>query len=198
MKRGFQRVKIDGAILRDRRCADARQEVQARHRRRRRPHRRCGRTSRRGSSESFETALELADGIAIAEYADEKDEKGAPKRITFSAEIRLSGVGLHDPRDRAAPVLLQQSVRRLSALRRPRLRADRRRRAHRAGSEADACAKAPSRPGRDRARPITCRRSKRSRGISNSASTCASSLLPKEMQDDHPLRLRQGERALFL
>ena len=38
-------------------------------------------------SESFETALELADGIAIAEYASEKDEKGDPKRIVFSSKF---------------------------------------------------------------------------------------------------------------
>ncbi len=38
-------------------------------------------------SESFETALDLADGIAIAEYATEVDEKGQPKRITFSSKF---------------------------------------------------------------------------------------------------------------
>ena len=39
MKRGFQRLKIDGAVLRDRRRAGARQEAQARYRSRGRPHR---------------------------------------------------------------------------------------------------------------------------------------------------------------
>ncbi len=38
-------------------------------------------------AESFETALELADGIAVAEYVDEKDAKGEPKRIIFSAKF---------------------------------------------------------------------------------------------------------------
>ncbi|MDP2357595.1 MAG: excinuclease ABC subunit UvrA [Beijerinckiaceae bacterium] len=38
-------------------------------------------------AESFETSLELADGIAIIEYADEKDEKGQPKRILFSSKF---------------------------------------------------------------------------------------------------------------
>ena len=38
-------------------------------------------------AESLETALDLADGIAIAEYASEVDEKGAPKRITFSSKF---------------------------------------------------------------------------------------------------------------
>jgi excinuclease ABC subunit A len=35
-------------------------------------------------ADSLETALKLAEGIAIAEFADQKDEKGAPKRIIFS------------------------------------------------------------------------------------------------------------------
>ncbi len=38
-------------------------------------------------AESFETALELADGIAIAESADKKDDKGAPQRTIFSAKF---------------------------------------------------------------------------------------------------------------
>ncbi|WP_375202871.1 excinuclease ABC subunit UvrA [Hyphococcus sp.] len=38
-------------------------------------------------AESFETALELADGIAIAESADKKDAKGAPQRSIFSAKF---------------------------------------------------------------------------------------------------------------
>ncbi|WP_342641634.1 excinuclease ABC subunit UvrA [Rhodoligotrophos ferricapiens] len=35
-------------------------------------------------ADSLETALRLADGIAVAEHADEKDEKGNPRRVTFS------------------------------------------------------------------------------------------------------------------
>ncbi|WP_375206108.1 excinuclease ABC subunit UvrA [Hyphococcus sp.] len=38
-------------------------------------------------AESFETALDLADGIAIAESADKKDAKGAPQRSIFSAKF---------------------------------------------------------------------------------------------------------------
>jgi len=38
-------------------------------------------------AESFEAALDLADGIAIMEYTDEKDESGAPKRILFSSKF---------------------------------------------------------------------------------------------------------------
>ncbi|MGF7161420.1 excinuclease ABC subunit A [Rhodoligotrophos appendicifer] len=35
-------------------------------------------------ADSLQTALSLADGIAVAEYADEKDERGDPKRVIFS------------------------------------------------------------------------------------------------------------------
>ncbi|MFG1422205.1 excinuclease ABC subunit UvrA [Roseixanthobacter liquoris] len=38
-------------------------------------------------ADSFETALGLADGIAIVEFADEKDEDGAPRRIMFSEKF---------------------------------------------------------------------------------------------------------------
>ena len=38
-------------------------------------------------AESFETALELADGIAIAESADKKADKDAPQRTIFSAKF---------------------------------------------------------------------------------------------------------------
>src|SRR5690606_4310488 len=38
-------------------------------------------------AESFETALRLADGIAFAEFADEVDDKGAPRRLTFSEKF---------------------------------------------------------------------------------------------------------------
>ncbi|MDB5561414.1 MAG: Excinuclease subunit, partial [Hyphomicrobiales bacterium] len=38
-------------------------------------------------AESFETALKLADGIALAEFADETEPNGDPKRITFSEKF---------------------------------------------------------------------------------------------------------------
>jgi excinuclease ABC subunit A len=86
MKKGFQRLKVDGAFYE---IADAptldkklkheidvvvdriavRDDIRAR------------------LSESFETALDLADGIAIAEYASETDDKGQPKRILFSSKF---------------------------------------------------------------------------------------------------------------
>ncbi|MBL8573952.1 MAG: excinuclease ABC subunit UvrA [Hyphomicrobiaceae bacterium] len=38
-------------------------------------------------ADSFETALKLADGIAIVEFADEKDDKGDARRIMFSEKF---------------------------------------------------------------------------------------------------------------
>ncbi|MEJ1159092.1 excinuclease ABC subunit UvrA [Prosthecomicrobium sp. N25] len=38
-------------------------------------------------ADSFETALKLADGIAIAEFADDKDDKGDPRRLIFSEKF---------------------------------------------------------------------------------------------------------------
>jgi excinuclease ABC subunit A len=48
-------------------------------------------------SESFETALELTDGIAVIEYADDKDEKGNPKRIVFSSKFACPVSGFTIP-----------------------------------------------------------------------------------------------------
>ena len=86
MKKGFQRLKIDGEFheIADAPALDkklkhdidvvvdriaVRDDIRAR------------------LSESFETALDLADGIAVAEYAAETDEKGEPRRITFSQKF---------------------------------------------------------------------------------------------------------------
>jgi excinuclease ABC subunit A len=38
-------------------------------------------------AESLETALKLADGIALAEFADELDAEGKPRRVTFSEKF---------------------------------------------------------------------------------------------------------------
>ncbi|ODT78498.1 MAG: excinuclease ABC subunit A, partial [Pelagibacterium sp. SCN 64-44] len=38
-------------------------------------------------AESFETALKLAEGIALVEFADEKNEDGTPRQITFSEKF---------------------------------------------------------------------------------------------------------------
>lgn len=86
MKKGFQRVKVDGEfydiadvptlnkklkhdidVVVDR--VIIKPDVQSR------------------LAESFETALELADGIAIAQSADKKDPNGDPIRTVFSAKF---------------------------------------------------------------------------------------------------------------
>ena len=89
-------------------------------------------------ADSFETALELSGGLAVAEFADGGAAGEASAEVPVTAgqpasrlalragayrvlvEIRLSRVRLHDLRDRAAPVLLQQSLRRLPEMRRHR------------------------------------------------------------------------------
>lgn len=96
MKRGFQRVKIDGEFYE---IAEAptldkklkhdidvvvdrlvvRRDIAAR------------------LSESLETALELADGIAVMEFADEKDEKGQPRRLVFSSRFACPVSGFTIP-----------------------------------------------------------------------------------------------------
>ena len=48
-------------------------------------------------AESFETALPLADGIAIAEYADLEDGATEPKRITYSANFACPESGFTIP-----------------------------------------------------------------------------------------------------
>jgi excinuclease ABC subunit A len=48
-------------------------------------------------AESFETALDLTDGIAVIEYADETDEKGKPKRIVFSSKFACPVSGFTIP-----------------------------------------------------------------------------------------------------
>jgi len=96
MKRGFQRVKIDGAFheIADAPALDkkfkhdidvvvdrivVREDIASR------------------LADSFETALQLADGLAVAEYADEKDDKGAPKRLMFSEKFACPVSGFTIP-----------------------------------------------------------------------------------------------------
>ena len=96
LKRGFQRVKIDGEFYE---IADApaldkklkhdidvvvdrlvvRADMSAR------------------LSESLETALELADGIAILEFADEKDDEGAARRMILSSKFACPVSGFTIP-----------------------------------------------------------------------------------------------------
>ena len=86
MKKGFQRLKVDGtfheiaeAPVLDKKLKHDIDVVVDRIA--------IKDDQRARYAESLETALELADGIAIAEYASETDDKGAPKRITFSSKF---------------------------------------------------------------------------------------------------------------
>jgi excinuclease ABC subunit A len=96
LKRGFQRVKVNGEFVE---IADApaldkkfkhdidvvvdriviRPDLGAR------------------LADSLEQALELADGIAVFEYADEKEEDGSARRITFSAKFACPVSGFTIP-----------------------------------------------------------------------------------------------------
>ena len=95
-KKGFQRVKIDGQFheISDAPALDkklkhdielvvdrivVKRDIAAR------------------LAESFETALELADGIALIEFADERDKHGAYKRITFSQKFACPVSGFTIP-----------------------------------------------------------------------------------------------------
>ena len=86
MKKGFQRLKVDGTFhdIADAPVLDKKlkhdidvvvDRIAVKD------------DQRQRYAESLETALELADGIAVAEYAAETDEKGQPKRITFSQKF---------------------------------------------------------------------------------------------------------------
>nr|WP_307437337.1 excinuclease ABC subunit UvrA [Labrys monachus] len=96
LKRGFQRVKIDGAyheiaeapaldkkfkhdidVVVDRIVVRA--DISAR------------------LADSFETALELADGIAVVELADEKEADGTPRRVMFSQKFACPVSGFTIP-----------------------------------------------------------------------------------------------------
>ena len=101
-----------------------------------------------------------------------------PRTHSFLGEIRLPGLGLHHPRDRAAAVLLQQPVRRLPGLRRARQPARHRPQPGRARREPARCATAPSARGRNRPRPITRRRWRRSARSTASSSATASASFP--------------------
>ena len=82
-------------------------------------------------ADSLEQCLKLADGLAVVELGGLEGERrrrqSRPQRQCRAPdllrEIRLPGFRLHHFRNRAAAVLVQQSVRRLPGMRRPRARA---------------------------------------------------------------------------
>ena len=128
-------------------------------------------------SESFETALELADGIALIEYADEKEADGKPKQIVFSSKFAcpVSGFTIPEIEPRlfsfnnpfgACPECSglgsEETVDPELIVPDPKL----------------TCARAPSRPGRARPRPIISRRSNCSPSITSSGWTRRSRRCP--------------------
>ena len=86
MRKGFQRVKIDGEYheIEDAPALDKKykHDIEAVIDRLVVSPDISGRLA-----ESFETALKLAEGIALIEFADEKNEDGTPRQITFSEKF---------------------------------------------------------------------------------------------------------------
>ena len=88
-------------------------------------------------ADSLEQCLKLADGLAVVEFADaastttskaNKQRNDTAERFVFSEKFACPVSGFTIAGDRAAAVLVQQSLWRLSGLRRPRRRAEDRRR----------------------------------------------------------------------
>ena len=129
LKRGFQRRQDRRQYLRDRRRARARQEVQARYRRGGRPHRGPRRTSSSGWPKASRPRWAWPKAWRSRNSPTAPQSKASASRAArrrahaVLGEIRLPGLRLHHRRDRAAPVLVQQPVRRLPGLRRARHRA---------------------------------------------------------------------------
>ena len=92
-------------------------------------------------------------GSRAAPRRRRKSTIAAARSACLLGEIRLPGIRLHHPGNRAAAVLIQQSVRRLPGLRRAWRRAAYRPRSRRSRPATRPCARAPSRHGRSRRSP---------------------------------------------
>ncbi len=101
--------------LRDRPGAGARQEAQARHRG-------GGRPAGGAAGDRRAAGREPGDGARAERRAGLRRGCRHRRADDVLGEVRLPGLRLHHRRDRAAAVLLQQPVRRLPGLRRPRHR----------------------------------------------------------------------------
>ena len=132
-------------LLRNRRRARARQEAQARHRSRRR-------SPDRAAGYGEPPRRKLRDRAGARRRSGDRRIRRSPSRGWRAAphplllQIRLPRLRLHHPRDRAAAVLVQQSLRRLPGLRRTRLRTQGRRGTGRSRSAPD--------PSQGRRRPL--------------------------------------------
>jgi excinuclease ABC subunit A len=96
MKRGFQRLKVDGKFYE---IADAPTlDKKVKHDIEVVVDRLVVRPDLASRlAESFETALELADGLAIVEFADPPAEGGEPRRIVFSSKFACPVSGFTIP-----------------------------------------------------------------------------------------------------
>ncbi|HYA71634.1 MAG TPA: excinuclease ABC subunit UvrA, partial [Roseiarcus sp.] len=96
MKRGFQRLKIDGQFYE---IADAPAlDKKLKHDIEVVVDRLVVRADMASRlAESFETALELADGLAVIEFADPPPEGGPPRRILFSSKFACPVSGFTIP-----------------------------------------------------------------------------------------------------
>ena len=166
-KKGFPARQGRRQILRHRRHARAGQETQARYRDRGGPHR--GQAGYRQPPARFHRDGAEAGRRPAGGGIRRRKGKGRQAQTDhLVVEIRLPGVRLHHFGDRAAAVLLQQPAWRLPGMRRAGGAELFRRGAGGAGRDADPAQRAPSRPGPNHPRPITCRRWKRWRGTTNS------------------------------
>ena len=190
-------MKIDGEFYEIDGRAGARQEAQARHRRGGGPRRRAAGYGR-ALAESLETALELADGIAVIEFADEQGREGRAAPAHLLLEIRLSGLRLHDPGGRTAAVLVQQSVRRVPGLRRPRPRDGDRPDAGRARRDADLAWRRHCALGAVHLALLRPDAGGIAASITASSSTDALEGPARKGAGRDPLRLRRGADALRL
>ena len=196
MKRGFQRLKIDGEFYE---IADAPAlDKKLKHDIEVVVDRIVVRPDMASRlAESFETALELADGLAVVEFADPAAEGGEPRRILFSSKFACPVSGFTIPEIEPRLFSFNNPFGACPACGGLGSRADGRSRSRRPRPAADACAKAPSRPGRSRARPITSRRSRRWGGTTSSASIRPGRAC-RRRRGRHPQRLGRRGRPLRL
>ncbi len=117
-KKGFQRVKVDGTVYDLGQVPGAGQEAQARHRGGRRPDR--GPARHRQPAAGFDLDRARSCGRASGRRVRRPEGERRAQAHDHVVQVRLPGVGIHHPGNRAAAVLVQQSARRLSGMRRPR------------------------------------------------------------------------------
>jgi excinuclease ABC subunit A len=113
MKRGFQRVKVDGKLLQIDEVPPLNKKLK--HDDRRRVDRVVVKPA---SSSGSPIRRELRGGAAASPTASRSPRTPTTASAPCSRQVRLPGLRLHAPRDRAAAVLVQQPPRRLPGLRR--------------------------------------------------------------------------------